>query len=192
MPYLSWTRSPPSGSASGMSPSAIAPASHAKIAGPTIKERQVVTSVAGSAPASAVLINSVTVQVMQEWRKACFFRSLAALSCTAQARNALKPAIEVNVSQSVERPAGAPGEKAAVTQMSQGAPVPALPAAGYAARTRTSELCSVQHHRHGEDERRRSAGVAGRRAGADRRSSCALDRRPSALELIGLRADLST
>jgi len=27
----------------------------------------------------------------------------------------------------VERPAGAPSEKAAVTQMSQGAPVPALP-----------------------------------------------------------------
>jgi len=63
-----------------MSPSAIAPASHAKIAGAPIKERQVVASLAGSAPASAVLINSVTAQVMQEWRKACFFRTLAALS----------------------------------------------------------------------------------------------------------------
>ena len=64
---------PPSGSASGMSPSAIAPASHAKIAGPPIKEPQVVTSVAGSAPASAVLINSVTAQVMQRMEKSVLF-----------------------------------------------------------------------------------------------------------------------
>jgi hypothetical protein len=40
-------------------------------------------------------------------------------------------------------------------------------------------------HRHRKDERRRSAGVARRRAGAHRRSSCASPRRTHALELGG-------